>query len=189
VGSFRPIKSTKYIVDKTLEINAMDSNQEEAVLPEPELIWKGKPSQFMNIQIYALCLTATVWLVSSFWQSNIEMVMVAIIPILFAAYCFFNTAAITYMLTEQEFIFCHGLFSPQQDPLELYKVLDRVPIKPWYMGMFNLGHVRLDTMDETTPRLSMRAINDPMGVSAKIRYHSENAKQKRGFRTFNVQSA
>lgn len=159
------------------------------MLDKARPVWQGQPSQFMNINAFSVCLTISVWLIYEYWQTNINMVLLASLPCLYATYRYYSTAVMRYTLTEEELIYSYGLFSPQEQPIELYKILDRVPQKPWYMRMFNLGNIVLETMDETTPRLKMQAIYDPMPVSAVIRHHSERMKEQRGFRTFNIQNA
>jgi len=156
---------------------------------DEKIIWQGRPSQFMNIHLYAVCLALFLWLVYTYWGIDNNMLLIAVVPCILAGYRYLSTKVMQYTLTSEEFIYKFGLLSPQEQPLELYKILDRVPLKPWYMRMFGLGDVLLDTMDESTPKLLIRAVYEPMQVADVIRHHAEKMKEIRGFRTFNVQSA
>ncbi len=133
--------------------------------PEEE-IWTGRPSQWVNVIPFALC--------------------VLIIPIPYAIYRWLAVRCTTYTLTTQRLRYTHGILNRHHDDLELYRVKDVTVREPLLQRLVGLGSVRIVTSDATTPEMTLPAIGEPLTVLEAVREQVETLRRARGVREFDV---
>lgn len=133
--------------------------------PEEE-IWSGRPSQWVNVVPFLLC--------------------VLIIPIPYAIWRWLAVRCTRYTLTTQRLRHTHGILSRHHDDMELYRVKDVTVSEPFIQRMVGLGSVKLVTSDATTPEMTLPAISEPLTVLEAVREQVETLRRSRGVREFDV---
>jgi uncharacterized membrane protein YdbT with pleckstrin-like domain len=145
----------------------MDDTQTVSMKIGPEeQIWTGRPSQWVNVIPFALC--------------------VLIIPIPYAIYRWLAIRCTTYTLTTQRLRATHGILTRHHDDMELYRVKDATVHEPIVQRLVGLGTVRLVTSDATTPLMLLPAIKEPLVVLEAVREQVESLRRARGVREFDV---
>ena len=127
---------------------------------EETTLWTGRPSQVTNMGYFIACLL--------------------IIPIPFAFWKWLETRFQVYELTSERLRYSHGIFNRHTEELELYRVKDSTLVQPFFLRMFSLGNIVLDTSDRTTPQFTLHAVDDPQAVREQLRACVESQRtQKR----------
>lgn len=140
----------------------------QATSPE-DVIWQGHPSHWTNLGVYLLCILFC-WL---------------IVPAIYGLYRVFELRSRRYQLTSERLRLEEGVFSHQQEFVELYRIKDLSVIQPFLLRMFGLGNVVLETSDRTTPRVTLFAI-PASKVAGLIRNQVELLRQSRNVREIDV---
>ena len=89
-----------------------------------------------------------------------------IIPIPWAFYRWLKTRYHVYEVTSQRIRETTGIFSKQTDDLELYRVKDMRLEQPFFLRMFNAGHIVLLTSDRTSESYVLRSVRPDGGPRA-----------------------
>jgi uncharacterized membrane protein YdbT with pleckstrin-like domain len=133
---------------------------------EEEVVWEGGPSQVINFGTYLLCFLF-------FWL---------IIPIFIALWRYVVTSNMRYTLTTQRLGYRHGVLSKEADVLELYRVKDMRVLEPFFLRMFGMGNIIMDTSDRSHPTFILQAVPEPARLRDIIRNHVERRRDEKGVR-------
>jgi uncharacterized membrane protein YdbT with pleckstrin-like domain len=136
-----------------------------------QTVWRGHPSHVMNLGLYLICFL-TCWLV---------------VPIFIALWKWLETRCLVYELTTERLKQSHGIFNKRVDELELYRVRDLAIEQPFFLRMFSLANIVLDTSDKTTPRVVLKALPDAQNLADSIRQHVEVQRQRKNVRELDVE--
>jgi uncharacterized membrane protein YdbT with pleckstrin-like domain len=137
---------------------------------EEREVWSGSPSQVTNMGTFIL-MGLLFWLV---------------VPIFVIVWKYLVTKNIRYELTSQRLRMRTGVFNKKLEEIELYRVKDYRLDQPFFLRLFSLGNVLLESSDMTTPIFSILAVADAEGVREKIRAAVEERKDAKNVREFNV---
>jgi uncharacterized membrane protein YdbT with pleckstrin-like domain len=129
-------------------------------------VWKGSPSQVVNLGLYIICFL-TVWLV---------------VPLFVALWKWLELRCVVYELTTERLKQSYGVFSKRVDELELYRVRDIALEHPFFLRLFSRADIVLETSDKTTPRVVLKAIPDAAKLADAIREHVEIQRQRKQVR-------
>jgi uncharacterized membrane protein YdbT with pleckstrin-like domain len=124
-----------------------DDDAIAAQLATEEVVWKGSPSQAINLGLYIVC-ALTCWL---------------IVPIGIAFVRWLKTRTDVYEITTQRIRETTGIFSKRTDDLELYRVKDMRLEQPFLLRIFNAGNIVLLTSDRTSESYMLRAVRHEGG--------------------------
>lgn len=157
---------------------------------EETTVWKGRSSQVLNLKIFLACGLATLLLLAalvligshagslpSFFTWAILILL--LVPASVALHAWLWLRSREYELTSERFLITHGIFSRQTDTMELYRVKDFTVIQPFFLRLFSLGNLVLQTSDRTTPTFVIEAISDPKGFSDLVRKHVEACRDRK----------
>ncbi len=78
------------------------------------------------------------------------------------------------------------MFSKETQALELYRVRDLDILQPFFLRLFGLGDIVLQTSDKSSPTFTFRAIPDPRALSDQIRTHVEACRVAKGTRELDL---
>ena len=120
------------------------------------IVWKSTPSQLVNFFTYLLF----------FWT--------IIIPLI----AYLKTRFTIYEVTSQRLKIKTGVLNQTINELELYRVRDYQVQKPFFLRIFNLGHLVLITSDKSNDTIQLNAIKDVEKISDLIRNQVESAREK-----------
>jgi uncharacterized membrane protein YdbT with pleckstrin-like domain len=161
---------------------------------EPEqTVWEGSPSQVINFTQYllwgavfvVLAVAGTFIVNSMATASPVVIVMVcviALVPVAVAIWKWLVVANTRYELTTQRLRTRRGVLNKHMDELELYRVRDYKLEQPFFLRLFSLSSVILQTSDRSTPELLLRAIPRGDSLREQMRTHVEAARMRRGVR-------
>lgn len=134
-------------------------------LPGPDAtLWTGRSSQWLNLKTYLVAALG-------FWL---------VIPLLFALGRYLEVRCRVYELTSERLRVSRGVLSKRIDELELYRVKDISVDRPFWLRLFGLGSLVLDTSDHTTPQVVIAALPDYDALRARLRERVETRRRERG---------
>src|SRR5438105_1565869 len=127
-----------------------------------QTVWKGRSSQATHFGLYLVCFL-TCWLV---------------VPIFIALWKWAQLRCLVYELTTERLKQTAGVLSKRVDELELYRVKDITLEQPFFLRLFSLANIILDTADKTTPRVVLQGIPQAEESANQIRQHVETQRQR-----------
>ncbi len=129
-------------------------------------IWNGTPSQVINLPAFIL-LGLFFWLV---------------IPVFMMLWKWLVVKNTKYELTTERLKTRYGVLNKQMDEIELYRVRDYRFEQPFFLRIFSLGNVVMQTSDKSHPLVTIRAIPNGEELRERIRTHVEECRARKGVR-------
>ena len=105
-------------------------------------IWFGTPSQIVNLKSF-IVLTLFYWL---------------IIPVFIMLWKWLDVRNTKYEFTSQRIRTRKGILNKTTNELELYRVRDYRLEQPFFLRLFSLSNLIIETSDQSNPTLILRAI-------------------------------
>lgn len=118
-----------------------------------EIVWKGKPSQWIHFKIYLLCFLFC-WL---------------IIPVFYALYKFLEVKCTDIEINRETISIRTGILSKSTEDIDLFRIRDIELFEPFVYRWFGIGIVTLHTSDKTAGDYQLRGIHDPKGWISKLK--------------------
>ncbi len=135
------------------------------MIQKEKIVYAGRPSQLVNIMSFII------------WSWTI------FIPII----VYLKTRFTIYEISEQRIRLKVGILSQKIDECELYRIRDYQIIKPFFLRIFGLGNLELQTSDRSNQVIRLRAVKDPEGIYDIIRNCVENRRSKTGTREVDIE--
>lgn len=158
-------------------------------MDEERTLWDGTPSQIINLPAFLLCALAGGALIGAAYlfreqtgTAAYAIAGAAVIPFFIGFWKWLRTRTTRYHLTTERLQFTYGILSRKTEDLELYRVKDYHVYEPFWMRLFGLGDVVLNTMDEQNSTLYLKAIPDGKGLRDVIRKHVELCRDRKRVR-------
>ncbi len=120
-------------------------------------IWKGSPSQWLNIAPFSVSLIFF-WAIIGGGLFFPPAFAALVLPIGFAAWKFLAVKTQIFELTSERLRITRGVINQQVDEIELYRVKDSLMIRTWWMRLTGLASIQLETSDRSMPHLVIPAI-------------------------------
>jgi len=160
---------------------------------EEEELWRGHPSQLLNLQIYLfwgmvlvialgaaiLCAHATPWALPLAG-------IVALVALAQCAWAYFHLRAIEYVITSQRVRVISGLFSKDVQEIELFRVKDTAARQSFLLRLFGLGTITVLSGDEGHPRLVLNGVPRALEMRERLRQDVLTLRQRFGVRELDV---
>ncbi len=140
-------------------------------MPEEKVLWKGTPSQLVNFPLYVL------W-VLLFWL---------VIPLFIMLWQWLVVRNTIYELTSERLRLRSGVLNKHLDEVELYRVRDYQFEQPFFLRLFGLGNITLQTSDRSHPAVRLRAVRDGEPLYEQIRTAVEHSRAAKGVRELDVE--
>lgn len=137
-----------------------------------ELLWKGSPSQVLNLgkYLFALLLAAGIAVGGIFFPPAWAAL---ILPLGWALWIFIETRSVRHELTSERIRLYRGVFNHKMDDVELYRVKDTSMERPFWYRMFGLSTLIIETSDRSQPRIEIRAVSDGDNLRETLRKQVE----------------
>ncbi len=135
-------------------------------MPEEKEVWAGSPSHVVNLGLYIICGLF-------FWL---------IVPLFILIWKWLVIGSIRYQLTTERLIIRTGVFNKQTDELELYRVRDYKLEQPFFLRLFSLANITLETSDRSHPTLVLEAIPNGEELRDTLRTHVEECRSRKQVR-------
>jgi len=158
---------------------------------EETTVWKGRSSQVLNLKIFLACGAIIALIVAGLAIAVARMaentpvaivwagLVLLLVPLGIGFHAWLKLQSRTYELTTERFLISYGIFSRQTDTLELYRVKDLTLVQPFFLRIFSLGNVVLQTSDRTTPTLIIEAVAGPKDFSDLVRKQVEACRDRK----------
>jgi uncharacterized membrane protein YdbT with pleckstrin-like domain len=140
-------------------------------MPGEKALWRGTPSQLVNLPFYVL------WLLL-FWL---------VIPLFILLWQWLVVRNTIYELTTERLKLRRGVLNKHMDEVELYRVRDYQLEQPLFLRLFGLGNIALQTSDRSHPVLRLRAIRNGEQLYEQIRAAVEECRTRKGVRELDVE--
>ncbi|MBX2813191.1 MAG: PH domain-containing protein [Myxococcales bacterium] len=152
-----------------------------------DILWKAHPTQLLAFQFYFIATAIALLLVGAsvyigtysafagIWYVPLFGLIVVGIAVLIK---FLIVRTKEYVLTSQRFVVSEGIFNRNTEEVELYRVRDWSIRKPFWLRIFNCGHVILLSSDASAPELQIAGISSPEKFRESLREQVEAARAK-----------
>jgi uncharacterized membrane protein YdbT with pleckstrin-like domain len=151
-------------------------------------LWKGTPSQWLNIGPFslALLLSAGIAVGGIFFPPAFAGL---ILPLIWMIWRYLVIRCEIFELTSQRLRISHGVFNQKIDEIELYRIKDVLVERKWWMRIFGLGSLHLETSDRSLPQVTIPAISDAIGLREILRKEVEAVRDKKRVRELDFEEA
>ena len=164
-----------------------------AGMPLEEELWRGHPSQLLNLNIYLfwmLVLGAAFVLVfaladSRFWALAIGGV-IALVALAQCLWAYFHLRSVEYVITTQRVRVISGLLGKNVQEIELFRVKDTAARQSFLLRLFGLGTITVLSGDEKQPRLVLTGVPHALEMRERLRNETLALRQRFGVREVDV---
>jgi uncharacterized membrane protein YdbT with pleckstrin-like domain len=129
--------------------------------------------------IFELKPAARAYLGSLFWGIVLLPVLIGLFLLLRVWY---RTKAVRYRLTTQRLFVQTGLVAKKLEEVELFRVKDVTLSQGLLQRLLGVGTIVVLSSDDTTPRLELAGIRQPLEVKETIRNAFRASRQREGLR-------
>ena len=144
-----------------------------------ETLWKGKPSQLINFNIFLLSgIVVLLIIILSIYLWGWLFYLI-VLPCGYALQKWLILRSYGYELTNERLRVTTGIFTKSFEEIELYRIRDYSIVQPFFLRLFSLGNVILKTSDKTMPDVTISAIKDFIKVKDKIRARVEILRREK----------
>jgi len=147
-----------------------------------ESLWKGRPAQIINIWkfFFALLLAVAIGVAAAVFFAPLWFALV--IPLVWAIWIWLVVRCRVYELTSQRLRLYQGVLNQRIDEVELYRVKDTVIERPFWLRLFGLSSIVLDTSDRSHPIVELEAIRGGLELRDQIRKQVEYWRDRKRVR-------
>lgn len=138
---------------------------------QPEqLIWEGTPSQIVNFKTFFLC----------------GLTFFLVVPLVVASWQWLKIKCHRYRITTERIQIVEGVFSQQTHELELYRIRDVTFSQPFFLRIFSLANLILETTDPSSPQVVLQALPQAQELWDQIRRSAEVCRKNKGIREIDL---
>ena len=124
-----------------------------------EVLWKGSPSQVLNLGKYLVALLLAIGIIVGGLFFPLAWAAL-ILPLAWMLWTFIETKSIRHELTTERIRMTRGIFNQKLDDVELYRVKDTSMERPFWYRMFGLSTLVIETSDRSQPRIEIKAVHN-----------------------------
>ena len=135
------------------------------------IIWEGNPSNWIHIWFYFL---------------STLLIPVFGIGLLLILWRYLDTRCHKIKITNERIVEEKGIFSVSYNELELYRVKDITQNQPFFLRIFSLSNIQLNTSDITNPVYVLKGIYNGLVVRQKLRKAIEIRRVLKNIRELDV---
>ena len=152
-----------------------------AAMSEENNLWKGSPSQWLNLGPFtvAILLTVGICIGGVFFPPAFALLVV---PVVYAIWKYLVVRMEVFELTNERLRITRGVINQKIDEIELYRVKDTAMIRIWWMRLAGLSSIQMETSDRTMPKLVIPAIRDGIEMRELLRKQVELQRDKKRVR-------
>lgn len=153
-------------------------------------IWKGSPSQLLNLGTYliGIVLISAAVAAAIFWQMS-WLALFGLLPLAWMSWKYLTLRCQVFELTSERLRLYEGVLNQEIGEVELYRVKDSNILRPFWLRVFGLSTIKLDTSDRTMPEVELKAIRDGMNVRELLRKQVELLRDRKRVREIDFDDA
>ena len=156
------------------------------------LLWKGGPSQWLNLVPFAAALLLAAVIITGGCLIPLPIMVTfaaLLLPLGYAVWNYLVVRAQVFELTSERLRFTRGVINQQVDEIELYRVKDSQLHRVWWMRLTGVASVVLETSDRTMPKLIIPAIQGGTEMRELLRKQVEAQRDKKRVREMDFDEA
>ena len=146
------------------------------------IVWEGSPSQLTNFGTYLACALVAAAVVVAGVLIAPQAFWVMLVPLVVALSRYLVLKYFRYRVTTERVGLSRGVLTKRTDSIELYRVKDTTLIEPFFLRMFGLADVVLNSSDRTTPLLVLHAVPNGLALREQIRANVERLRVQKSVR-------
>lgn len=157
-------------------------------MTEENVLWKGNPSQWLNLGPFsaAAFLAAGIVVGGLFFPPAFAGL---ILPLPYAVWKYLTVRTRGFELTSERLKITSGVINQHVDEIELYRVKDSQLLRTWWMRLTGLASVNLETSDRSMPSLVIPAIRGGTDMRELLRKQVELQRDKKRVRELDFDEA
>ena len=152
-----------------------------AAMNEENTLWKGSPSQWLNIGPFSVALLLAVGIIVGgvffppAWAA-------LVLPAIYMLWKYLVVRTQVFELTSERLRITTGVINQHVDEIELYRVKDSLMVRTWWMRLTGLASIHLETSDRSMPQLVIPAIHGGVEMRELLRKQVEAQRDKKRVR-------
>lgn len=154
-------------------------------MTEESSLWKGSPSQWLNLRAFTLALLLAAGLITGglLVPPALPFALAGLVlPLGAAIWKFLVVRTEVFELTTERLRITRGVINQHVDEIELYRIKDSVMIREWWMRLTGLASIQLQTSDRSMPELLIPAIRGGAEMREVLRKQVELQRDKKRVR-------
>ena len=154
-------------------------------MTEESSLWKGSPSQWLNLPSFALALLLAAGLITAGLLASPALPFALaglVLPLGVAIWKFLVVRTEVFELTTERLRITRGVINQHVDEIELYRIKDSLMIREWWMRLTGLASIKLQTSDRSMPELLIPAIRGGAEMRELLRKQVELQRDKKRVR-------
>lgn len=172
---------------------ASTSSTATVAATEEKELWRGHPSQILNLHIYVFwVIVLALTLVGALLMADSQMWAVAIfgavalVALAQSAWAYVHLRAVEYVVTTQRVRIISGLFGKDVQEIELFRVKDTAARQSFLLRLFGLGTITVLSGDQGHPRLILDGVPGAIEMRERLRQEVMTLRQRFGVRELDV---
>jgi uncharacterized membrane protein YdbT with pleckstrin-like domain len=146
-----------------------------------EVLWKGGPSQVLNLGKNLIGLLLIAGFVAGGFFFPPVWAGVAL-PLIWMIWEYLTIRGNNYELTVERLRCSHGVINQKMQDVELYRVKDTTVERPFWYRMSGLSTLIIETSDRVQPRIEIRAVRRGLELREMIRKQVEALRDSKRVR-------
>lgn len=152
---------------------------------EENTLWKGSPSQWLNIGPFTGALVVSLGIVVAAVLSGplLPLVLCALLlPLIYVIWKYLLVRTQVFELTSERLRITRGVINQKVDEIELYRVKDTLMVRKWWMRVTGLASIEMQTSDRSLPELVIPAIHGGPEMREILRKQVEAIRDRKRVR-------
>jgi uncharacterized membrane protein YdbT with pleckstrin-like domain len=157
-------------------------------MTEETSLWKGSPSQWLNIWHFAIAIVMAVGIVIAGFLFPPTFAAL-VIPAGYMIWRYLVVRTQVFEITTERLRITWGVINQHVDEIELYRVKDSLMSRTWWMRLTGLASITLETSDRSMSSLLIPAIPRGQEMRELLRRHVEIQRDKKRVREMDFDDA
>ncbi len=156
---------------------------------EEKIVWKGRSHQIVNFwPLAASVLLLVLILIGAFtWRGWLAWGI--LVPLAYGGWLYLGTKLKVFELTSERIRIYEGILNQKINEVELYRVKDTRLEKPFWMRIFGLSNIIMQTSDRSLPEVSILAVRGGVEIREKLRKQVEMLRDQKRVREVDFDGA
>jgi uncharacterized membrane protein YdbT with pleckstrin-like domain len=159
-------------------------------MEKQKLIWSGSPSQikYLHIHIFNFLIifglnyyAKEIIEFIGYYQVNYILILTLLI-VLYSTILIIELICIKYSVYEHRIGFKRGIMNLKYDETELYRIKDYSISAPFFLRIFGLSNLKMDSSDKTHSIIKFDAIKNGRWLLREIEIRVEQDRRNKGVR-------
>lgn len=144
-------------------------------------LWKGSPSQWLNIGPFTGALVAAIGIIVG-GVFFVPAFAALILPLIYVIWKYLLVRTQVFELTSERLRITRGVINQKVDEIELYRVKDTLMLRTWWMRLTGLASIEMQTSDRSLPELVIPAIHGGTEMREILRKQVELIRDRKRVR-------